>query len=197
MEKNENTGRYQVVVIGGSAGALGPLISIFQKLPATFPLPVIVVLHRMSNNEETLEHVLAHRSKLKVKEIEDKDEVMPGRIHVAPADYHLLIEKNRSFALDVSEKILFSRPSIDVTFESVAHVYGKHAISILLSGANSDGTEGTRLIRKAGGTAIIQAPHDAEISYMPQVAIEGAGADYILPAKDVAEKLLDLIQTVL
>lgn len=193
MEKNEGARRYELVVIGGSAGALGPLLDILKQLPATYPLPIIIVLHRLSNNEETLEHVLAHRSKLKVKEIEDKNVISGTTVHVAPADYHLLIESNRTFALDVSEKVLFSRPSIDVTFDSVAQVYGKHAVAVLLSGANSDGTEGIKAIRKAGGLAIIQTPEDAEISYMPQVAIESAGADYVLPANKIGEALITIL----
>jgi two-component system chemotaxis response regulator CheB len=193
MEKNEGARRYELVVIGGSAGALGPLLDILRQLPATYPLPIIIVLHRLSNNEETLEHVLAHHSKLKVKEIEDKNIISGATVHVAPADYHLLIETNRTFALDVSEKVLFSRPSIDVTFDSVAQVYGKHTVAVLLSGANSDGTEGVKAIRKAGGLAIIQTPEDAEISYMPQVAIESAGADYVLPAKKIGEALITIL----
>lgn len=196
MEKDERARRYRIVVIGGSAGALGPLLEILKSLPASFPLPIIIVLHRLNGNEDTLEHVLAHRSKLKVKEIEDKDKIAVGTIYVAPADYHLLIENNHTFALDVSEKVLFSRPSIDVTFDSIAHVYGKHTTCILLSGANSDGTEGVKAIRKAGGLAIIQTPEDAEISYMPQVAIESAGADYVLPASKIADALLTVVNWV-
>lgn len=196
MEKNEGPRRYEVVVIGGSAGALGPLLEILKVLPPTFPLPIIVVLHRLNNNEETLEHVLAHRSKLKVKEIEDKEPIVNGTINVAPADYHLLIEADKTFALDVSEKVLFSRPSIDVTFDSLAQVYGKRIVCILLSGANSDGTEGVKTIRHLGGMAIIQTPEDSEIGYMPQVAIESAGADYVLPGKEIGEALLKIVDWV-
>lgn len=196
MEKNERPRRFEIIAVGGSAGALVALLEILRRLPSTFPLPIVVVLHRLSSNEETLQQVLSHRSNLKVREIEDKDKVKAGTVHIAPADYHLLIEKKHTFALDVSEKVLFSRPSIDVTFESLAHVYGKHAICVLLSGANSDGTEGIKAIRKAGGIAIVQTPDEAEINYMPQVAIESAGADYVMNADKIATMLIDMSASV-
>lgn len=194
MEKDKSTGRYKAVLIGGSAGALAPLLQILQKLPANFPLPVIIVLHRLNNNDDTLEHVLAHKTKLKVKEVEDKEAILPGHAYLAPADYHLLIEKNHRLSLDVSEKVLFSRPSIDVTFESAVHAYEAGVIGIVLSGANADGSEGLRAIKNAGGITIVQRPEEAEIRVMPDAAIlTTKGVHYIESAHNMANRIMDLV----
>lgn len=193
MEKGKSTGRYKALLIGGSAGALSPLLKILQKLPASFPLPVIIVLHRLNNNDDTLEHVLAHKTKLKIKEVEDKDAILPGHAYLAPADYHLLIEKNQRLSLDVSEKVLFSRPAIDVTFESAVAAYADGIIGIVLSGANADGSEGLRAIKDAGGVAIVQAPAEAEIAVMPESAIALAQPQYVEDTSNITARILQLI----
>lgn len=134
-------------------------------------------------------------SKFKVKEVEDKDHIQPCYIYIAPADYHLLLENQYLFSLDSSEKVYYSRPSIDVTFESVAEVFGSSAIGILLSGANADGAQGLSKIKQAGGFTIVQDPKSAEVDYMPKQAIEKSQPDAIISTDKIAGFLNELILT--
>ncbi len=171
---------FQVVVIGGSAGSLETVLAMAQALPAQMQAVIIIVLHRKNDPESILENLLSYKTQVPVREVEDKDEIQPGNIYIAPPDYHLLIEDERTFSLDSSEKVHFSRPSIDVTFESVANVFRQRSIGILLSGANADGAAGLLKIRKAGGTTIAQDPVSAEVGYMPQQAIDLGAAGMVL-----------------
>ncbi|MEJ0034259.1 MAG: chemotaxis protein CheB [Bacteroidota bacterium] len=162
----------KVVVIGGSAGALTVVLQIFHHLKLDMGLTGIVVLHRKASDENVLLDVLAARTDYEVREVEDKDELSPGVIYVAPADYHVLVERDGSLTLDDSEKVHYSRPSIDVSFESAADIYGSSLIGVLLSGANADGVAGLEKIKARGGKVVIQDPEQAEFFYMPKVAVE-------------------------
>ena len=124
--------------------------------------------------------------------MDDKDPILPGHIYLAPADYHLLIETDHQFSLDDSEKVNYSRPSLDVTFESAADVYGPSLVGVLLSGANADGTQGLTAIKKAGGVIIAQKPESAKVAFMPQQAILHTDIDFVF---DVAE-LAAFIQSI-
>ena len=126
------------------------------------------------------------RSPLRVKEADDKESIKPGLIYLAAADYHLLVEHDKHFALDDSEKINFSRPSIDVTFQSIAEVYGAGVTAILLSGANSDGVEGLRYIQNVGGKIVVQDPESAQVAFMPQAAVDELTIDKVLPIDEIA-----------
>ena len=150
--------QYKMIVIGGSAGSLDAILKIVTALPFINHLTTVIIVHRKNDGESLLAICFHTRTKLAVKEIEDKETIIGGTIYIAPADYHLLIENEKMFSLDVSEKIHHSRPSIDVSFESVAEVFGKAAIGILLSGANADGAEGLNKIKQAGGFTIVQDP---------------------------------------
>jgi two-component system, chemotaxis family, protein-glutamate methylesterase/glutaminase len=178
--------RYELLIIGGSAGSLEVLLKILPKLPAGFPMAVAIIVHRKVA-ESQLAELLSDRCKLPLHEAEDKETILPGTVYLAPADYHLLIEKTKTFSLDYSEKINYSRPSIDVSFETAAEAYGNAVIGILLSGANADGAEGLRSIKKAGGVVIAQDPEEAAVSYMPQQAIGRFSVDYIAKAADMIE----------
>ncbi len=162
---------FKVVVIGGSAGSLEVVLTILEKLPAHPGVVFILVFHRKNDKDSLLENLLSHRTRLPVREVEDKEPILPNHIYIAPPDYHLLIEDEASFSLDSSEKIHFSRPSIDVTFESVAETFRDRVIGLLLSGANSDGAKGLLRIRELGGYTLVQNPEQAELGYMPQQAI--------------------------
>nr|WP_315824569.1 chemotaxis protein CheB [Paraflavitalea speifideiaquila] len=116
----------------------------------------------------------------------------PHTIYIAPTDYHLLLEKDRSFSLDVSEKVNYSRPSIDTTFESAAEVYGPSLLGILLSGANADGVEGMKRIKSLGGTCLVQDPETADVDYMPRKALQQVKVDIILPAHEIADYINSL-----
>jgi two-component system chemotaxis response regulator CheB len=177
------------IVIGGSAGSLKIILYILSHLKQGFAIPIVIVLHRKNDSESTLSDVINNSTHLKVKEAEDKEPIVTGMVYVAPADYHLLIEKEHIFSLDVSEKVNFSRPSIDVTFQTAAEAYGSHLIAIILSGANDDGTDGLKTVRKKNGTVIAQDPKTASMYVMPQSAIDHGLADHIFSAKEIADFL--------
>ncbi len=184
--------KYRVVVIGGSAGSLDIILKIIAEAPLS-NIIYIIIIHRRNDNDSVLTNLFSSRTRFKVKEVEDKDNILPGYMYVAPADYHLLLEDEKTFSLDASEKIYFSRPSIDVTFESVAEVFGNAAIGILLSGANADGALGLKRIQEAGGFTIVQNPESAEVDYMPKQAIEQLEPNAIINANDLPHFLNSII----
>lgn len=160
-----------MVAIGGSAGSLEVVLKIVAQLPPSTGAALVLVMHRKHASDSILANILAARTSLHVKEVEDKESLLPGTIYIAPPDYHLLLEDQQNFSLDSSEKVHYSRPSIDVTFESVAETFGEQAIGILLSGANADGAAGLLKIKEAGGYTIAQDPASAEVGFMPQQAL--------------------------
>lgn len=161
----------EAVVIGASAGALEALSAILPKLPATFTLPIIIVVHIPPERSSVLADLFRAKCRLPVQEAEDKEPIVPGTIYFAPPDYHLLIEANKCLALSSDEPELFSRPSIDVLFETAADAYGTGLIAIILTGANHDGAKGLRAVIDAGGAALVQDPDGAFASAMPEAAI--------------------------
>jgi two-component system chemotaxis response regulator CheB len=186
--------RFAMVVIGGSAGSLDVVLSMVGQLPPATKATIVVVVHRKNAPESPLASLLEARTKLPVKEVEDKEPIEPGTVYLAPADYHLLVEDAASFSLDCSEKIHYSRPSIDITFESAAHQFGPALIGVLLSGANADGAEGLYRIREAGGFTVAQDPQTAEIDYMPRTAIDRGAACAVVPAKELGSYLKALLE---
>jgi two-component system chemotaxis response regulator CheB len=178
--------RYQILLIGGSAGSLEVLVQLLPALNKDLPLAIVIIMHRKSG-ESVLISVLNGKTSWPVKEAEEKETIETGTVYVAPSDYHLLFEKDKTFSLDFSEKVHYSRPSIDVSFESAAGVYGASAIAILLSGANADGAKGLHHIQNGGGIAIVQDPAEASVSYMPQQAIDNFRVDYIADTKTIAD----------
>ena len=185
-------GLYQLVVIGGSAGSLDAILHILPKINPANQIPIVIVLHRNRQNDERLIALLATKTKMQVLEAEEKLTIGPGTIYIAPPDYHLLIEKNRSFSLDDSERVHHSRPSIDVIFESAANVYGEALICILLSGANADGAKGLKYVQERGGLTIVQAPDTCEQPYMPLKAMELITVDLILDKAEMADVINEL-----
>lgn len=183
----------RLIVIGGSAGSLDVLFRVLPALRADFPYPIAIVLHRRANVDTMLTELLNMKTKLLLTEPEDKEPIRPGCIYLAPGDYHILFEKDGVISLDYSEKVAYSRPSIDVAFQSAAEAYGANATCILLSGANADGSEGLRRIRDVGGTAIVQLPESAEVAFMPQQAISRQLADQILDVVGISDYLNGLV----
>ncbi|MBS1585601.1 MAG: chemotaxis protein CheB [Bacteroidetes bacterium] len=179
----------KLVLIGGSAGSLEALLDIVSNLDSAMQIPIILVLHRKSSSDSLLSDLLSTKTKIAVKEIEDKEKVQAAHIYVAPGDYHILFEADGTVALDDSEKVNYSRPSIDVAFESAAEIYGASLCCMLLSGANSDGTNGLRYVKERKGVAIAQAPQAAEVAFMPQNAIDNRVVDYVLDNKEIANYL--------
>ncbi|MXN90422.1 chemotaxis protein CheB [Flavobacterium sp. Sd200] len=189
MEKDKIATKTRVVIIGGSAGSLEVLMYILPKLKPISNFALVIVLHRKSSEDKTLEELIEIKSATHVKEVEDKTLMIPGFIYIAPSDYHLLFENNGELSLDTSEKVNYSRPSIDVSFESAAQVYGSLLTAILLSGANSDGTNGLLEVKQMGGTVVIQHPDSAEMPFMPKHAIENITADRVLDINGLLEFL--------
>lgn len=186
--------RFAMVVIGGSAGSLDVVLSIVSQLPRDTKATIVVVVHRKNAPESPLASLLEARTSLPVKEVEDKEPILPGTIYLAPPDYHLLVEDRDSFSLDCSEKIHYSRPSIDITFESAVEQFGPKLVGVLLSGANADGAEGLKRIKEAGGFTVAQDPQTAEIDYMPRAAIDRGAACAVVPAKELGTYLKALLE---
>ncbi len=185
---------FKVIVIGGSAGSLDVLLDITSLLPSMLKAVIIIVLHRRSDSESILEKLLSYKTQISVSEVEDKEPIRPGHIYIAPGDYHLLIENENTFSLDYSEKVSYSRPSIDVTFESAAQTFKERLLAVLLSGANADGTEGLGVVKEYGGYSIVQNPETAEVGFMPRQAINAGFADSILDGKEIAVKISELLR---
>lgn len=165
-------------------------MDLLPQLPLLQSAFVVLVLHRRADGESLLAEILARRTPMPVKEVEDKEPILPGTVYLAPADYHLLFESRELFSLDSSEKVHYCRPSIDVSFESAAEVFGPHCIGVLLSGANADGAAGLLRIREAGGYTLVQHPQTAEVGYMPQHAIALGAAVEVLEVQRLADKIL-------
>ena len=174
------------IVIGGSAGSLEVLLKILPFLKEKINFTIIIVLHRKPGADAILTELLTVRTIIPVREAEEKEVIKKGVIYLAPSDYHLLIEKAGTFSLDHSEKINYSRPSIDVTFESAAEVYKDKVVGILLSGANADGVAGLKRIKKMGGRVLIQDPDTAKVPYMPGQAKLYVNYDAILDQDKMA-----------
>ncbi len=187
MEKDKIISDCKVLMFGGSAGSLEVLMKILPRLDAALSFPIVLVLHRKSGEDTNLEDLVAMKSRVPVQEVEDKVPLLPGFVYVAPSDYHLLFEKDGLLSLDTSEKVNYSRPSIDVSFESASDAYGQAVVAILLSGANADGTEGLKAIKDAGGIIIVQKPETAEVPFMPANAISNTFPDYIFDAEEIVE----------
>jgi two-component system, chemotaxis family, protein-glutamate methylesterase/glutaminase len=193
MEEN-SISPLKMIMIGGSAGSLEIILHIISFLPANANFCCVIIVHRKYSSESILEDLFASKTRLPVKEVEDKENIVPGTIYIAPADYHLLFEAEHTFSLDASEKIHFSRPSIDVSFESASEVFGSSIIGILLSGANADGAKGLQNIERAGGLTIIQDPATAEVSYMPEQALKVLERPLILAGNSIGEYLASQVR---
>ena len=182
---------YSVVAVGTSWGGLSALTKLLGALPADFGIPVVVVQHRSKDSERLLGQLLQDATELRVCEIEDKDPLTPGTVHLAPANYHVLIESGYA-SLTIEEPVRFSRPSIDVTFTSAADTYRSAAIGVVLTGANEDGARGLAHIVKRGGRGLVQDPKTAEIPIMPAAAIRAVPTSEILPLDALAPRLIEL-----
>jgi two-component system chemotaxis response regulator CheB len=183
---------YKAIVIGTSHGGPEALRLILTGLKEGFPLPVIVVLHIGDHNNDIFIQHLNDLCALTVKEAEMNEPICPGIIYFAPPNYHLLIEDNETLTLSTTEKVNFSRPSIDVLFESAALVYTKHLIGVILTGANSDGANGLKIIKEFGGTAMVQNPCSSASPAMPRAALKLAKPRFRLKLEEIADQLNQL-----
>jgi two-component system chemotaxis response regulator CheB len=182
---------FDAVVIGGSAGAIDALAELLPALPKSERTAVIVVVHLPANQKSLMVEIFKPRCTPVVREAEDKSPVELGTIWFAPPDYHLLIESDRTFALSIDAHVCFSRPAIDVLFESAAAVYGERLLGIVLTGASRDGAHGAKAIRERGGTVIVQDPEEAATGIMPKAAIEEANPQWVTSLAGITRALAD------
>jgi len=182
--------RYEAIVIGTSAGGMFALTRLLTSLPEDFSLPLIIVQHVHSTQDNFMIKHFNDQCHLTVKEANAKEAVQPKSIYFAPPNYHLLIEQDKTFALSTDERVNYSRPSIDVLFESAADVYGSELIGIILTGSNDDGSKGLKRIQEDSGLTIVQDPDTAEHPVMPCAAIDIVEADYILPLEGITNLLI-------
>jgi two-component system chemotaxis response regulator CheB len=182
--------RYEAIVMGVSSGGMNAMKVISSLLPQDFSIPVIIVQHIGARSDNTWIKLLNEKSSLPIKEADEKEKIEPGSIYIAPPNYHLMIEKNKTFSLTIDQRVNFARPSIDVLFESAAEAYQNRLIGVVLTGSNNDGTKGIKRIKELGGLAIIQDPETAESSYMPASAISAIDPDYVLSLENITELLV-------
>jgi two-component system chemotaxis response regulator CheB len=195
IDSQQNAARaraFDLVVIGGSAGGIDALNVILAALPAGFAPAVMIVTHLPPDPPSYLVQAFAYRCVLPVLEPDAGERILAGRVHVAPPGYHMLVEDDRSVALSTDAAVRFSRPSIDVLFESAAVVYRERVLAILLSGANDDGAHGLKCVRALGGMTWVQTPDTASSPEMPRAAIERGAADYIYSPETMARRLAAL-----
>jgi two-component system chemotaxis response regulator CheB len=186
--------RTELVVIGASWGGLRALRVVLGGLPAGFGAVVVVAQHRAASSTGALAQVLQKESVLPVCDVQDKEQVAPGHVYLAPPDYHLIVERGH-LALSLDERVQHSRPSIDVLFESAARAYGPALAAVVLTGANADGAAGLHAVKRAGGFTVVQDPATAESPVMPEAAIASGAADKVLPLPDIAAFLVELCRT--
>lgn len=185
--------KYRAVVIGGSAGSFPVVSRILAGIPENFNLPVIMCLHRLKHVRNGFVEALNLKSNLPVVEPNDKELIKNGTVYLAPANYHLYVEFGNYFALSTEEMVKFSRPSIDLIFDSASYFYKDRMVGIMLTGANSDGADGMKMAKKRGAFTIVQSPEEAAIRTMPEAAIKAAAIDLILPSSGIIDFIKKMI----
>lgn len=185
----EAVDRIEAITIGASAGGVEALLALLDPLPANFLPSILIVIHLPADRSSSLPRLFSGRCRLPVKEAEDKEPIEPGKVYIAPPGYHLLVEPEKYLSLSMDEPEHYSRPSIDLLFESAAYAYRKRLLGIILTGASADGSEGLRAVRQLGGAAWVQDPQEATSAIMPRSAVAKAGADLVLPLKELATRL--------
>ena len=174
-----------IIAIGASWGGVRALGVVLGRLPEDLPVPIVIAQHRGEEGPTRLAETLGRKATIRVVEATDKDILQPGCAYLAPPGYHLLVERN-SLSLSTDEPERFSRPSIDVLFDSVAESYGEEAVGVILTGASDDGAEGLARIRRGGGVTLVQEPSSAERRTMPEAALAIAGAHRVLALDEIA-----------
>ena len=182
----------KAVVIGASAGGVEALLTIFAGLKSGYRLPIIVVLHLPDERRSQLAEVFARRVALPVREVQDKQPIVPGTLYFAAPGYHVSVEHDLSLSLSQEEPVHYSRPAIDYLFASAADVYQQRFAAILLTGANQDGARGLSQVKQSGGLTIIQDPDEAQVATMPRAALELFQPNCILPLHGIGRLLVEL-----
>ncbi|MGN6438961.1 MAG: chemotaxis protein CheB [Agriterribacter sp.] len=189
--RNQARRTYKAVAIGTSAGGLNVLSELLSALPQGYQVPIIIVQHRAKEQQNLLEEILQQKCRIPVKQAEEKEKVAPGLVFIAPPDYHLLIEADETFSLSCEERVQYSRPSVDVLFETAADAFGAQLAAIVLTGFGMDGAAGIAAVNASGGVTIAQNPKEAAHADMPEAAVKN-GATHIYTLKQIKDFLLGL-----
>lgn len=184
---------FGIVAIACSAGGLKALSEVISTLPANFPVPIVIVQHLDPKHRSMMADILGRRTKLEVKQAQQRELMHPGTIYIAPPNYHLLVTSQGCVNLTQSEVMHFVRPSADVLFESVADSYKSGAIAVILTGTGVDGATGVRKIKEKGGIVIVEDSNTCEFDGMPKAAIKTGVVDQILPLSEIATALITLV----
>jgi two-component system chemotaxis response regulator CheB len=183
---------YKAIVIGGSAGSFQGITKILSQLPKTFPLPIIMCLHRLKHVRNGFVEALSIKSVFPVVEPFDKEQIKKGGVYLAPSNYHMSVELGNYFAMSTEEMMNNSRPAIDITLGTAAYVFREKLIGILLSGANRDGGLGMKHIKDKGGLTIVQEPTECMIDTMPKAALALTKIDHVLKLDDIVSLMNEL-----
>lgn len=183
---------YKAIVIGASAGGFNALKELISALPSDFSIPIIIVQHISPTSDNYMARYLDKISKLTVKEADEKEKILPGYVYISPPNYHLLIEEDHTLSLSNDAKKNYSRPSIDILFETAMYAFGDELIGIVLTGANNDGAEGLKQIKDNGGYCIVQDPSEAESESMPMAAIETSNPQKVLKLNAIVKALVKI-----
>jgi two-component system chemotaxis response regulator CheB len=184
---------YELIVVGASWGGLHAVGAFLEGLGPQTSAAVVIAQHRSATAGDDLPTLLQAHTELPVRDAEDKDELVPGTVLLAPKDYHLLIEAGGTVALSTEDRVKYARPSVDVLFESAAEAYGEKCVGVVLTGANEDGAAGLARIKKLGGVAIVQDPGSAARGEMPSAALAATSADVVLPLEEIGLFLRGLL----
>ena len=183
---------YKAIIIGGSAGSFQIVTKIIASLPANYPLPVILCLHRLKHVRSGFVEALSIKAQMPILEPNDKDSIKSGRIYLAPANYHLYIELGNKFALSTEDSVNHSRPSIDLSFFSAAYNYKRKLVGVILSGANKDGAMGLKSVKDNGGLTIVQDPNECQVPTMTLASMNATNVDYVFSTTRIIDFLLNL-----
>ncbi|HEX2969870.1 MAG TPA: chemotaxis protein CheB [Bacteroidales bacterium] len=186
-EKRILTGKTEAVAIGTSAGGIEALTFLLPHIPAGCMKVFFVVQHISPESDSSFVRIMNDKCRIKVREACNTEDISPGTIYFAPPDYHLLVEKDFTLSISMDEKINYSRPSIDVLFESAAEAFMNNLTGILLTGVNRDGSRGMKRIKELGGRTIVQSPDDAAFSEMPSSAMRLITPDNIMTLNEIAD----------
>ena len=186
---------FDIVALAASAGGLTALIEVLSNLPINFRVPIVVVQHLDPRHPSLMAEILSRRTRLKVIQAKQGDQLIPGVVYIAPPNNHLLVNSDGTASLSQSEMVHFLRPSADLLFESVAASYKERTIAVVLTGTGSDGAMGVEAIKKMGGTVIVQDDKSAEFAGMPSSAIKTGDVDFVLPLAEISSALVTLVMS--
>ena len=184
--------KYEAIVIGVSSGGMNAMKIMFSLLPKNFSTPIIIVQHIGARSDGHFIKLLNKQSNVSIKEADEKEKIENGTVYIAPPNYHLMIERDKSFSLTIEERVNYARPAIDVLFESAADAYKDKLIGVILTGSSSDGSLGLKKIKEYGGLTIAQDPKTAESGYMPASAIAVVRMDFILSLEEIIKLLIKI-----